>query len=425
MLYYGVMNTQGKTNLAKNLLERLPQDLLFFIHQAGELAEQRQQQLYLVGGAVRDLLLERCTLDIDLTIEGDALKIAPEFALINKADATVHPRFGTATLRWHNRRADLATARAETYARPGALPTVKAGTIGDDLARRDFTINAMAMALNPRRFGELIDPHGGQRDTGKKLIRVLHEKSFMDDATRIWRAVRYEQRLDFTIEPVTLGLIKRDINYLATISGDRIRHELEMVLKERAPGKILRRAGELGALAIINPALQADDWLDETFSAAAARCQPGQPHPFLYLALLCYRLGGAGTENTIKYLRLPGAASQVLRDTAAAKAKIKELAAPGLAPSTVYDLLQGYGLAAIEANALGAGSATAAEHFELYLNVLRHVNPALTGEDLLRLGVVPGPKVKELLQRLREARLDGKISSRKEEEGLVKGWLKA
>ena len=242
------------------------------------------------------------------------------------------------------RSADLATARAETYARPGALPTVKPGTIGDDLARRDFTVNAMAIELNPRHFGELIDPHGGRQDINKKLIRVLHDKSFTDDATRIWRALRYEQRLGFQIEPDTRRLIKRDIDMLETISGDRIRHELELVLKEELPEKALQRADELGVLAKLQPSLKGDDWLAETFALAREQCLPDAPHPQLYLALLCYRLTAGETDTLITYLRLPKATAQVLRDTLAIKAKMKELSTLGQAPSVIYELLHGYGM---------------------------------------------------------------------------------
>jgi tRNA nucleotidyltransferase (CCA-adding enzyme) len=422
VLYYVVMNTPESVNLAQEMEEQIPHDLLEFILKAGGLAQKQQQRLYLVGGAVRDLLLERCTLDIDLVVEGDAIKMAQEMAPINQSKVTHHSRFGTAKLQWRNRSADIATARAETYARPGALPTVKPGTITEDLARRDFTVNAMAIELNPQHFGELIDLHGGQRDIDKRLIRVLHEKSFIDDATRIWRALRYEQRLDFNIEPATLTLIKRDIDRLDAISGDRIRHELELILKEEMPEKALRRAGELGVLSKIHPSLMGDDWLAETFATACERCVSGIPHPHLYLALLFYRLTVQDIEKVIAYLHFPKAAAQVLRDTAAIKSSIIELSAPGSAPSLIYELLHGYSLLAIEANTLGAGSETAAEHIELYLNVLRHVNPTLTGEDLLKLGIPQGPKIKEFLKRLREARLDGKINSKKDEEEMVKKW---
>ncbi|MGD0794411.1 MAG: CCA tRNA nucleotidyltransferase [Dehalococcoidales bacterium] len=417
------MNPPETVNLAGELPRQLPHDLLYFIRKAGEVARQQQQRLYLVGGAVRDLLMERCTLDIDLIVEGDAVKMAREMAAINQASLTVHTRFGTAKLRWRNRSADVATARAETYTRPGALPAVRPGTIAEDLARRDFTVNAMAVELNPPHFGELIDPHGGRADIQKSVIRVLHEKSFIDDATRIWRAVRYEQRLDFKIGASTLALIKRDIDMLDTITGDRIRHELELVLDEETPQKALKRAGALGLLAKISPLLKGDDWLTESFAAAAEKCLSGKPHPDLYLALLFYRLTPEETEKVIAYLHFPKIVTQLLRDTAAIKSRMNELSKPGTAPSLVYETLHGYSLTAIEAHALGSGSETAAEHIQLYLNVLRHVNPTFTGDDLLKLGVPHGPKIKQVLEKLREARLDGKINTKKEELALVKSLL--
>jgi len=393
-------------NLAERMQEQLPADLMDFIKKAGEAAQKQQQRLYLVGGVVRDLLLERGNLDLDIVVEGDAIKLAREMARLIKAKITVHPRFGTANLLWGKRSADIATARAETYDKPGALPAVKPGTIVDDLTRRDFTINSMAIELNPRHFGELLDPHGGRKDLKRQAVRVLHDNSFIDDATRIWRAVRYEKRLGFRIEPATLKLLKRDVPMLSTVSGDRIRHELELVLEEEEPENAIKRAGKLGVLKQLHSSLKGDDWLAETFAQARDRCLPDEPHPQLYLALLAYRLTADETEQFISYLRLTKATAQLLRDTAAIKDKIKELAAPGLAPSLVYDLLP-----------------TAAEHIELYLNVLRYVNPALSGEELIKLGIPEGPKIKDVLQALREARLDGKIDSKEEEEEMVRGIL--
>jgi tRNA nucleotidyltransferase (CCA-adding enzyme) len=407
-------------NLADRMQEQLPADLLDFIKQAGDAAQQRQQRLYLVGGVVRDLLLERANFDLDLVVEGDAIKLAQEIARVSRASIKIHPRFGTANLQWGKRSTDIATARSETYSHPGALPSVTHGTIADDLARRDFTVNAMAIELNPRHFGELIDPHHGRRDLKRGLIRVLHDKSFTDDATRIWRALRYEARLDFHIESSTLELLNRDTSMLATVSGDRIRHELELVLKEELPEKVLQRADELRVLPALHPSLKGGDWLGKTFALAREQCLPDEPHPQLYLALLAYRLTAREMEDFISYLRLPGLTTQVLRDTAAIKGKLNDLDAPGLAPSLIYGLLHGYGLTALMAAALGTDS-TAADNIELYLNVLRHVKPALSGNDLKRLGVPEGPKIKEVLQSLREARLDGRISSKREEEEMVRG----
>ena len=181
---------------------------------------------------------------------------------------------------------------------------MKPGSINDDLSRRDFTINAMAVELNPGHFGELLDLYGGRDDLEHKLIRVLHEKSFIDDATRIWRALRYEQRLDFQMEPATLKLLKRDIAMLDTISGDRIRHELELVLKEELPEKVLRRADELGVLAKLHPSLKGDGWLAEKFAQARELSLPDSPPVALYLSLLAYRLTADEIEQLISYLKI-------------------------------------------------------------------------------------------------------------------------
>jgi len=411
----------GTINLKNEIEEHLPAALVEFMRAAGKLAQQRQERLYLVGGVVRDLILERDNLDLDLVLEGDAISLAQALARQKKGEAVTHSRFGTATVRWHGWSADLATARAETYARPGALPDVKPGTIETDLSRRDFTINAMAVALG-EPFGELLDPYGGRQDLEDRLVRVLHAKSFTDDATRIWRALRYEQRLDFALEPATLTLLKRDIARLDAISGDRIRHELEWVLREEMPEKALQHAGKLGVLARIHPSLKGDAWLAEKFARAREMSLPEPPAMPLYLALMAYRLTEAEAEKFIAYLNLPRTSALALRDTLAVKAKIGELAVPGLAPSRLYDLLNGATAPALTANAI-ADEPTATEHIQLYLDALCHVNPILTGKDLKKMGVPEGPQMKEILHMLLAAQLDGKVSTRKDEEDWVRGFL--
>ena len=179
-------------------------------------------------------------------------------------------------------------ARTETYAQPGALPVVTPGTLKTDLFRRDFTVNAMAVCLSPDRYGELIDLYRGLKDLNGKIIRILHENSFIDDATRIWRAIRYEQRLGFQIEPGTLKLLKRDVAQLKTVGGYRLRRELELVLKEKEPEKALARADKLGVLKELHPSLKADEWLVSKFQASQ-RGRQGKP-PIIILGLLTYRL---------------------------------------------------------------------------------------------------------------------------------------
>jgi len=411
------------TNLAGKMEKQLPAELLNFMQAAGEVAQSHGQSLYLVGGVVRDLLLGRANLDLDLVVEGDAVNLARQLVSVTQGKLVTHPRFSTAKLQWNEWSVDLATARSETYAKPGALPTVTPGSTGDDLFRRDFTINAMAIELNPDRYGELLDLYGGRDDLENKLVRVLHEKSFIDDATRIWRALRYEQRLSFHLEPATLELLKRDICWLDKISGDRIRHELELILKEEYPEKILRRAAELGVLAKLYPSLKGNGWLADKFEQARQLSSPGSPSVGLYLALLVYPLTTEESEQLISYLRLPKLVAQTLRDAINIKSELGSLANPELSPSGIYSLLHGYSLPAIVANSIATDSPVARQHVNLFLNKLRYIKPALNGDDLQRMGVSPGPRIKEMLNLLHEARLDEKVSSKKDEEGLVKGWL--
>ncbi|HEX73995.1 MAG TPA: CCA tRNA nucleotidyltransferase [Dehalococcoidia bacterium] len=410
-------------DLSHRIEKQLPTELVSFMRVAGEVAASQGQSLYLVGGVVRDLLLGRTNLDLDLVVEGNAINLAQQLAQINQGKITTHPRFNTAKLQWNKWSVDFATARSETYDKPGALPRVKHGSLARDLFRRDFTINTMAIELVPSRYGELIDRYGGRNDLEHELIRVLHKKSFIDDATRIWRGLRYEQRLDFQLEPNTLQLLKRDIPMLDTISGDRIRHELELILKEKYPEKVLRRAEELYVLHRLHPTLKGNGWLAEKFEQARQLSYPNLPPVGLYLALLAYSLTNEESEQLISRLRLPKSLAQTLRDTISLKTKLESLANPKLTPSSVYYLLHDCSPPAITANSLASDSPVAQQNIKLFLNRLRYVKLALNGDDLVRMGIPTGPQIKEILQLLHEARLDGKVTSNQGEEVLVKRWV--
>ena len=409
------------TNLSDKIGKQLPAELVNFMQVAGRVAASQGQNLYLVGGVVRDLLLGRTNLDLDLVVEGNAIELAQQLAKINQGKITTYPQFNTAKLQWSKWSADIATARSETYTKPGALPRVKPSSIESDLSRRDFTVNTLTIYLSPSRYGELIDLYGGRNDLEYKLVRILHEKSFTDDATCIWRGLRYEQRLNFQLEPNTLRLLQRDIPMLDTISGDRIRYELECILQEEFPEKILRRAKELGVLAKLHPSLKGNGWLTEKFKQARQLSSPNLPPVGLYLVLLTYSLSDEENEHLISYLRLPKALAQTLRDSISLKSKLQSLADPELTPSNIYYLLHGYSPPAIVANSLASDSPVARQHIQLFLNKLRYVKLALTGDDLKRIGITPGPKIKEILKLLHEARLDGKVTSKRGEEDLIKG----
>ena len=408
-------------NLADKMERQLPAELVSFMKQAGKLAASKGERLYLVGGVVRDLFLGQTNLDIDLVVEGNTVALARQLIDNKPGKITIHQRFNTAKLQWHEWSIDLATARLESYVRPGALPTVKPSSLADDLFRRDFTINAMAIELNPDGYGHLIDLYGGREDLEHKLIRILHEKSFTDDATRIWRSLRYEQRLGFQLDPDTLRLLVRDISMLDTISSDRIRYELECILKEECPEKVIKRADELGVLKSLHRSLRGNGWLEEKFKQAHKLYSPSTPPIVLYLALLAYPLNDTENERLISHLRLAKSLAQTLWDTSSIKAKLRSVANPKLSPSGIYHFLHGYSLQAITANLLASDSPVAYHHIQLFLKKLRYIKPALNGDDLIRMGITPGPGIKETLNLLQDARLDGKIKTRQDEERLVNG----
>jgi len=410
-------------NLARIIEKELPAGLVNFMWLAGEIAHTRGERIYLVGGVVRDLLLGQANLDLDLVVEGNGIELAQRLKEINQGEITTHPRFNTAKLQWDRWSVDLTTARSETYAQPGALPSVTPSSIDNDLSRRDFTINAMAVHLNPGDYGRLVDPYDGRNDLKNRLIRVLHEKSFIDDATRIWRGLRYEQRLDFHLERETLKLLKRDTDMLDTISADRIRYEIECVLEERHPGKILRRAGELGVLAKLHPSLKGNGGLAEKFDQARKLSSPQPPEIGAYLAFLAYPLTSEEVEIFISRLNLPKSLAQNLRDTIAVKNKMRSLAIPALSPSNIYRLLDGYSSLALIANSLATESPVARQNIRLFLNKLKNIKVSLTGEDLIQMGVAPGPQIREILEMLHQAKLNGKVTTRQDEAELVTGWL--
>ena len=411
--------------MPKNILVRLEEGLspesLALVKMAGQLAAERRLGIYLVGGVVRDILLGRANCDLDVVLEGNAMELAESLAGEVGGRLVVHRRFGTAKIRTGNLTVDLAMARAESYARPGALPTVLPGSIHDDLARRDFTINAMALRIDPGSFGKLVDPFEGRKDLESKVIRILHDRSFIDDATRMLRAVRFEQRFGFRLEASTEKLLRQNVSMLRTISGDRTRHELDLILKEEYPEKALKRAGDLGLLGEVHPALKGDGWLKKMFEKTREAASP--PSPALYFALLTYRFSLPECEDFVARLKMPGTISRVILDTARLRARVPSLDAPDLAPSAVHGLLREYSPTSVLPCAIAADSVLTQERLNLYLTRWRHVRTALDGNALQKLGVPSGPRVGEVLKALHAAKLDGKISGKEDEVELVQRWL--
>ncbi len=386
------------------------------------LAEAERLSLYLVGGSVRDLLLDRPALDVDLTLEGDALVLARRLAgRLKDVRCVVHAAFGTATLKGPGFRLDLATARAESYERPGALPSVRPGALRDDLFRRDFTLNAIALALADSRRGRIVDPFGGRADLRARRLRVLHDDSFRDDATRILRAARYESRLGLEIEPHTLHLLRRDVAYLATISGPRLRQELARALREPEPERILLRLGELGALAAIHPALAFGGRRSRSF-AGLREIRP-EPGPTAYLALLAWDLSRDEAAALAARLALNRRESEAVRGVPEARSRERELASE-VRPSRAVELLASLPPAAVWALA-AAGEPPAREAALRYLRRWRYVRPSLDGHALIAMGARPGPRLGEVLRRLKAAKLDGEVRSRSDEETLARDLLRS
>jgi tRNA nucleotidyltransferase (CCA-adding enzyme) len=405
-------------NLARQVEQYLPRQLLELVKDISGRAAKGGQRVYLVGGVVRDLLLGYPNFDLDLVVEGDAVKLAQRVAETSQAKLLAHHRFGTAKLRYHNFTLDLATAREETYARPGALPTITPGTLKDDLVRRDFSINAMAISLAANDYGELVDLYQGKSDLAHRLIRILHTKSFSEDATRILRAIRYEQRLGFQLEMQTAQLLKRDIPMLDTISGDRIRHELELIFKEKQPELVIKRLAELGVLQRISPLLKGNGWLADKFDKARRLKKPVQL-PSLYFCLVVYSFGEKDIEQFLARLNIPAKLSRAVSDTLRLKTRLPLLDKPALRPSEIYYLLREYEPLAIQVNAIASESSMVHRHLQLFLTKLRYVRTALDGEELKGLGISAGPEMGQLLQILHKAKLDGDVRTRADEEKLA------
>ena len=405
-------------NLVRQLEQYLPRPLFGLINDITVQATELGQRVYLVGGVVRDLLLGYPNFDLDLVVEGDAVKLAQQLAQTSHAKLLAHHRFGTAKLKYENFTLDLATARKETYSRPGALPAVTPGTLKDDLIRRDFSINAMAISLSANDYGELVDLYQGKSDLEHHLIRILHPKSFRDDATRILRGVRYEQRLGFEFEAQTAHLLRRSIPMLDTVSGDRLRHELELILKEKRPERAIKRLGELGVLSRIDPSLKGDGWIAEKFDKARRLKKPAQL-PSFYFCLLIYSFSKKETDQFVARLNMSAKLSRAMRDTVRLKINLPFLDEPSRKPSEIYYLLREYEPLAIQANALASESLTTQRRLRLFLAKLRYVRTSLNGEELKRLGISAGPEMGRIIQLLHKAQLDGEVRTKAQEEKLA------
>jgi tRNA nucleotidyltransferase (CCA-adding enzyme) len=441
-------------NLSSKLEKNLSSARLTIIKLISALAEENNMPIYLVGGLVRDILLEQSSQDLDFVIEGDAIALARKLANRYGGKATIHRQFGTA--KWllnevekkniysqlkksiHSpvllpSSIDLISSRTETYGYPAALPTVEKGKIKQDLLRRDFTINTMAIRLDGIHYGELFDFWGGLNDLNQGLIRVLHPLSFVDDPTRIFRAVRFEQRLKFIIEKQTLQLLKDSRPLIHKVSGDRIRHELDLILSGDQSANILKRLQELDILASIHPDFfWRDDYaqsLDKTLNDPIDKkwVLPDMignipvKHFLAYLIILS-AIPPIQVQPLAKRLHL----SAILR-TALTQSNSLLIDFPHLLqfkPSKIAQRLEKTPAIALYTVNLLAPHESWRKIIHQFQFKWKKIEPFTKGATLIQLGISPGPAYRNILAALRNAWLDGDINTKDEEAALLKNLLK-
>ncbi len=367
---------------------------------------------YLVGGAVRDLLRGAGPKDVDIAVEGDARSVGRAVAERLGSDAREYERFGTATVETPDATYNLATTRQETYDHPGALPRVELASLDEDLRRRDFGINAMAIALTGDDLGHLYDPVGGLSDMESGAIRVLHERSFLDDPTRLLRAVRYATRLGFTLDPETERLAREAVaaDALSTVSGARIRDELMDLLREVDAPSGIERMRELEIHSALHPDLDPDPEL--VASAALGATAIGADRGVAALAALI--------EEAPEKLDLWLGDLHLLadeRDAAARAARVGPRIAMALrkrerSPSELRALL---GREPLEALALALAVRAPSDPILRWVSDLRGVSLEISGDDLLAAGVPEGPAMGHALDETLNRKLDGMVSGREAE----------
>ena len=428
-----------RRRIALLMEEAFPEPLVALIRRIGEIAAERSESLYFVGGIVRDLLLGQPIVDVDLVVEGKAIALCEMLIDVFGGEMRKHRRFGTAKWLlspqvWRQVAPDITdeeitslpefidfvTARTEFYTRPTALPKVEWSSIKQDLHRRDFTINTLAIWLSPGHWGEMLDFFGGKEDLENGVIRVLHSLSFVDDPTRILRAARFEARLGFHLDPRSEALISEALPLLDRVTGGRIRHELELIFQERMPEAALERLDSLGALREIDPALRYDDEVRRRFVRLRAELDADfwklDDEDLLYLhwALFLYGLDEQALRRVSGRLMMSRQLSDALLQLPDLNAVYEQLRAE-TQPADVVALLEPLVSPLLAASWLIVETDTVRQKIHRYWTEWRHVEPLLDGDDLKEMSLTPGPIFHRILNRLRELRLNGELESRAEE----------
>lgn len=403
---------------------QIPAKTLKLFKTIGRLADERGESAYAVGGFVRDLMLKRSGVDIDITVEGDGLTFAEALAKRTGSEVEAFTRFGTSIVVIPGfGKVDVATARTESYDHPGALPSVKKGGIVQDLFRRDFTLNAMALSLSPGFFLRLLDPFGGLADLKKGRIRALHEKSFIDDPTRIFRAVRFEQRFQKRIEPKTqkwlLASVKGD--YIQRVSGERLRNEIRLIFQEARPERAVLRLEELGALPHIHSALGVTPLAKKVLGRIPASLaffrRTGirlEDEKMVWFQTLFTRPDEKGTTGIVRRLMLSRSEEKIVRQSS----KVY----PGLLPflgraqmsvSRLYKELCPL-KPEVQCYLLAASHGTLRRKLEHYFRKVQRSQPWIRGRDLQALGIPAGFRYSFILLEALNGQLDGKFKDRRQ-----------
>jgi tRNA nucleotidyltransferase (CCA-adding enzyme) len=421
-----------------DLLRRLPRERLTLLRELGSLADNEAVSLYLVGGVVRDLLLKRENWDLDLTVEGDGIAFARLVADQYRAGLVVFERFATSRLVFPDGlRVDIATTRRESYAEPAALPDVAPASLNEDLYRRDFTINAMAIQLNAAQFGRLYDPYGGQHDLKAKTLRVLHTCSFRDDPTRIFRAIRFEQRFGFRLERTTMHLLVQaaSTNLIQQLSGPRLQNEILLLLAEQDPKRAIVRLGQLKLLRFLHRRLCYTKHVKQVVTAVPktlawwTRRFPDSriDRPTVYLMALSSQSSQAVVATMIRRLALSReqaknlTAGGSLLDRARKRLNDKGT----VRHSQVFRFLADFSdealvlLLAKQITRQDEGQLSLLKRRLLAYMKNRAIKTVLTGRDLQAMGLKPGPQYKTILEGLLDARIDGVVTTDTEERAFV------
>ena len=425
-----------------DLLRRFPQERLPLLRALGNLADESGVSLYLVGGVVRDLVLKRENWDLDLTVEGDGIAFARLVADRYGAGLAVFERFATARLAFPDGlKMDIATTRRESYAQPALLPTVQPASIEEDLSRRDFTINAIAIQLNPLQFGRVLDPYGSQRDLRARTIRVLHAGSFQDDPTRIFRAIRFEQRFGFRLERITSHLLAKaaSTNLIQQLSGPRLQNEILLLCAERDPVRAIVRLGQLKLLRFLHRRLCYTKSIKQVVAAIPkvlawwVRRFPDTEidRPIVYLMVLSSESSVAVVATMIRRLALSREqAKKVSTGKRRVDRALKRLTDKGtVRRSQIFRLLADFSgealvllLAKQVSKQHGVGLNLLKRRLVAYMKN-RTIKTALTGRDLQAMGLEPGPEFKTILGKLLDARIDGVVTFEAEERTFVRKQL--